>query len=152
MKQGPAHVLLISKGQEIEISPWLYPIHKPAIMKNCKKIKLHAYQIQTYCFSIIYTYNKILLRRNHAGAMLAGSNLTVRTVLSQMIRLVVSLDSTSITARVMMTEIQNNIDLRKQNEVGCTYSYLKFSRSQLIYYFCKNYDSQYISTFMIKYK
>lgn len=74
---------------------------------NYEKLKKN----KTSCLSntdilLLYnTYNKILLRRNHAGAMLAGSNLTVRTVLSQMIRLVVSLDSTSITARVMMTEI-----------------------------------------------
>lgn len=51
------------------------------------------------------TYNKILLRRNHAVAMLVGSNVTIWAVLSQMIRFIVSLDSTSITTWVMVTSI-----------------------------------------------
>lgn len=63
--------------------------------------------MRTNCRHVTFyiSYNKILLRRNHAGAMLAGTSVPIWTVLSQMIRFIVSLDSTSIIARVMMAEI-----------------------------------------------
>lgn len=53
MSDGKIRTRALRKSQKIEISPWLYPIKKPAIVKNLSEIKIHAYQLQTCYFFIL---------------------------------------------------------------------------------------------------